>query len=572
VVSSSRITPLPSNEAAVTEPVPLTLLDRGEHVFPTLTAAHIARVEPHGTRRAVAAGEILVEAGQKKYPFFVVLSGLLHVTRFAGDQHRLVTTHGPGQFSGEASLLIGRPGLARIQVAESGEVLEVERERLLELVQTDGELSEIFMRAFILRRVQMIAHGLGDVVLLGSRYSPGTLRVKEFLSRNGHPYTYVDLDDDSGVQDLLDHFNVAATDVPVVICRGDVALRNPTNEQIADCVGFNQAIEAERVRDVVIIGAGPAGLAAAVYGASEGLDVLVLESTAPGGQAGTSSRIENYLGFPTGISGQELASRAFTQAEKFGAQLMIAKGATRLACEQRPYAIELENGTRVRARTVVIATGAEYRGLPIENLAKFYGAGVYVAATQLESQLCRDEDVIVIGGGNSAGQAAVFLAQSARRVLMFIRAGGLAESMSRYLARRIEQNPHIELHTHSELVAVGGNEHLEHVRWRDGATGDEKTEAVRHTFIMTGGVPATKWLNGCVTLDANAFVKTGPDISREELDAARWPLPRLPYLFETSLPGVFAVGDVRSGNVKRVASAVGEGSVAIRLIHQVLHE
>ena len=511
---------------------------------------------------------MLVEAGQEHYPFFLVVEGQIEIVSSSALRERLVTTQGPGQFTGEVNMLTGRRHLATIRVLEAGQVIEVPRDALLNLVQTDGELGEILMRAFILRRVELIARGFGDVVLLGSIYSPGTLRVKEFLSRNGHPYTYVDLDRDAGVQELLDRFRVDSADVPVVICRGEAVLRDPTNEEIAECLGFNQAIDDTRIRDVVVIGAGPSGLAAAVYAASEGLDVLVLESNSPGGQAAASSRIENYLGFPTGISGQELAARAFTQAEKFGDELMVAKGAAHLACQRRPYAIEIEKGGRVPARTVVIATGAEYRTLPIENLTQFHGMGVYYGATPIESQLCKDEDVIVVGGGNSAGQAAAFLAQSVRRVIMLVRSERLAESMSRYLIRRIETNPSIEVHTSSEVLALEGGTHLESVRWRDGE--NEITDKVRHVFVMTGAVPATQWLKGCVALDANGFIKTGPDLSHDEL--ASWPLARSPHLLETSLPGVFAVGDVRAGNIKRVASAVGEGSIAIAFVHQVLHE
>jgi thioredoxin reductase (NADPH) len=537
-------------------------------MFPVLTPEQIERVAALGRKRRIEEGEVLVEAGQEHYPFFVVISGELEIISSSALRDRLVTKEGPGQFTGEVNMLTGRRGLATLRVCKAGEVIEIPREKLLELVQTDGELGEIFMRAFVLRRVELIARGFGDVVVLGSVYTPGTLRVKEFLSRNGHPYTYLDLDRDAGVQELLDRFNVRPEDVPVVICRGQSVLRDPTNERIAECLGFNQSIDDSRIRDVVVIGAGPAGLAAALYAASEGLDVLVLESNSPGGQAAASSRIENYLGFPTGISGQELAGRAFTQAEKFGAELMVAKGAARLGCERRPYAVEIENGGRVPARTVVIATGAEYRTLPIENLARFHGMGAYYGATPIESQLCRDEDVIVVGGGNSAGQAAMFLSQTVRRVLMLVRSERLAESMSRYLVRRIETNPSIEVHTRSEIVALEGDTHLERVRWREGE--EEHEDKMRHVFIMTGAVPATHWLEGCVVLDGNGFIKTGPDLSHEELSG--WPLSRQPFLLETSLPGVFAVGDVRSGNIKRVASAVGEGSIAIAFVHQVLHE
>ena len=359
----------------------------------------------------------------------------------------------------------------------------------------------------------------------------------------------------------------------MLICRGEVVLRNPTNQQIADCLGFNEAIDQTQIRDVVIVGAGPAGLAAAVYAASEGLDVLVLETNSPGGQAGSSSKIENYLGFPTGISGQALAGRAYTQAQKFGAQVIIAKGAKQLACDRKPYAIEIDDGPRVPARTVIIATGAAYRKLVHRELVcSSRDAGVYYGATFMEAQLCRGEEVVVVGGGNSAGQAAVFLAQTAKRVHMLVRANGLAETMSRYLIRRIEQNPAIVLRTNTEIVALEGSDHLERVRWRDDQTGDIETHDIRHVFLMTGAVPSTKWLEGCVALDAKGFIKTGPDLSQDDLAAAHWPLARAPHLLETSLPGVFAVGDVRAGNIKRVASAVGEGSIAISFVHQALHQ
>ncbi|MDE2089892.1 MAG: FAD-dependent oxidoreductase, partial [Gammaproteobacteria bacterium] len=385
-------------------------------------------------------------------------------------------------------------------------------------------------------------------------------------------YSYVDLDRDADVQDLLDRFHISTADVPVLICRGHVVLRNPTNQQIANCLGFNAAINPSQIRDVVIVGAGPAGLAAAVYAASEGLDVLVIETNAPGGQAGSSSKIENYLGFPAGISGQALAARAYTQAQKFGAQVIIAQSATALACDREPYAIEIGNGRRVPARTVIIATGAEYRKPPLDNLSRFEGVGVYYGATFMEAQLCRGEEVIVVGGGNSAGQAAVFLAQTVKRVHMLIRSGGLAESMSRYLIRRIEENPAIVLRTHTELVALDGSNHLERVHWRENQFGNTETHDIRHVFFMTGAVPSTHWLDGCVACDAKGFIKTGSDLSPDELTVARWPLGRAPYLLETSQPGVFAVGDVRAGNIKRVASAVGEGSIAVAFVHQVLHE
>jgi len=552
--------------------VPLAFDSRADQIFPTLTAAQIARLAPHGRVRQVAPGEVLYEAGEKTAQFFVVTAGRMEAVRRTAAGEELVAVEGPGQFSGEINMLSGRRSLVTFRAMEAGEVIEVNREELLKLVQTDSELSDILMRAFILRRASLIARGIGDVVLVGSAHSFGTLRIKEFLTRNGHPYAYIDLDRDTGVQDLLDHFQVGVDDVPVVICRGESVLRHPSNGQIAECLGFNESIDQTHIRDVVIVGAGPSGLAAAVYGASEGLDVLVLETSAPGGQAGSSSKIENYLGFPTGISGQELAARASTQAQKFGAQVMIAKDARRLACVRKPYVIEIDDGSRVSARVVVIATGAEYRKLPVDNLSQFESSGVYYGATFVEAQLCEGEEVIVVGGGNSAGQAAVFLAQTARRVYMVVRSAGLAESMSRYLIRRIEENPKIILRTHTEIADLEGHVDLERVSWRDTRTGTVEAHDIGHVFVMMGAVPNTRWLDGCIALDAAGFIKTGPDLSPDDLAAAHWPLARLPHLLETSLPGVFAVGDVRGGNVKRVASAVGEGSIAVSFVHQALHE
>ncbi len=544
---------------------------RAERLYPTLTPAQLARVAAHGRRRQVAQGEVLQSAGAPATRCFVVVAGRIDGVRPSAAEE-IVVSLGPGMFTGEATLLSGRPGLAQIQAAADGEVIEVSRDDLLALIQTDGELSAIFMRAFILRRVELIARGVSDVVVLGSTHCQGTLRVREFLTRNGHPHTMLDLDRDPGVQELLDRFHITAADIPVILTCGEVVLRNPTNQQIADALGFNDAIDQTHVRDLVIVGAGPSGLAAAVYGASEGLDVLVVESTAPGGQAGSSSRIENYLGFPTGIAGMDLAARATNQAQKFGAQLMVGTGARRLTCDRHPRALEIGDGQRLSARAVIIATGAEYRRLAIDGLSRFEGAGVYYAATFMEAQLCAGDEVVIVGAGNSAGQAAVFLAGAARRVHMVIRSTGLADTMSRYLIRRIEDHPAIVRHVRTEIVSLEGNGHLERVSWRDNETGRVETHGIRHVFTMTGAVPSTRWLGGCLTLDAKGFIKTGPDLSPEELAAARWPLARAPHLLETSRPGVFAIGDVRAGSLKRVASAVGEGSIAVAAVHQVLHE
>jgi thioredoxin reductase (NADPH) len=573
---STDETMTPTLQAAAVTPDPEVALPSaaaaGDQAFPTLTEAQIARVASHGHLRKVERGEVLVKAGARNASFFVVVSGRLDIVRLSDGVETLVVVHKPGQISGELNLLSGRRAVFSIRAGEAGEVIEVDHQRLMEIVQTDADLSEILMRAFLLRRARLIASGIGDVVLIGSKHSQETLRIQEFLTRNSHPYTCIDLDRDSGVQEMLDRFQIAVADIPVVICRGEVVLRNPSNRDIADCLGFNEPIDQAQMHDTVIVGAGPSGLAAAVYAASEGLDVLVLESGAPGGQAGSSSRIENYLGFPSGISGQELTARAYAQTQKFGAHLMITKAATRLRCNTRQYVIETDDGARILARTVIIATGAEYRKLPLENISQFEGAGVYYSATFIESQLCAGEEVCVVGGGNAAGQAAVSLAQSARHVHMVVRSDGLADTMSRYLIRRIEEDPRITLHTETEIAALEGRDHLEGVRLRRRSDGTTERKDVRHVFVMTGATPSTRWLDGCVALDDHGFIKTGSELSPDDLSAANWPLARPPHLLETSKPGVFAVGDVRADNIKRVASAVGEGSIAVSFVHQALQE
>jgi thioredoxin reductase (NADPH) len=439
------------------------------------------------------------------------------------------------------------------------------------LVARDAELSEIFMRAFILRRVSLINQGFGNVILLGSRHSAPTLRLREFLTRNGHPHTYVDLDTDATYQDLLDHFHVSVEEIPVVICNNRTVLRSPSIQELAKCLGLNAHITASEIKDLVIVGAGPSGLAAAVYGASEGLDVLVIESDSPGGQAGSSSKIENYLGFPMGISGNELAGRAAAQAQKFGAKVLIANSVTKLNCEKRPYELSVDCGNIIRARSVVIASGAQYNKPKIDNLKKFEGQGIYYGATYIEAQLCGKDDVVVVGGGNSAGQAAVYLSQTAGKVHMLVRSNQLSDTMSRYLIQRIEENPAIEMHYRTEIVGLEGDTQLERVTWQDKNTGENSTHDIRHVFIMAGASPRTEWLQGCVALDNKGFILTGRDLD-PVLHDFKWPLERVPLMLETSLPGVFAVGDVRSGNVKRVAAAVGEGSISIYLVHRALAE
>jgi thioredoxin reductase (NADPH) len=539
--------------------------------FPKLTEEQLNRVRPLGRLRRVKEGEILFEPGDRNMPFFVLLSGSLDILQPGIHGERLVVTHEAGGFSGEIALISGRSALMRGRVKIDGEFLELTSDELRTLVARDAELSEILMRAFIIRRVMLISRGQGNVILLGSRHSAQTLRLREFLMRNGYPHSYVDLDTDSTSQEMLDHFHVNVEDVPVVICNNRDVLRNPSIKELARCLGLNANITATDVRDVVVVGAGPSGLAAAVYGASEGLDVLVIESDSPGGQAGSSSRIENYLGFPTGITGQELAGRAATQAQKFGAKVLIANNVTKLNCERRPYEVSVDCGKVIRAKTVVIASGAQYNKPQIENLARFEGQGVYYGATFIEAQVCGKENVIVVGGANSAGQAAVYLSQFGGKVHMLVRSNQLSDTMSRYLIQRIEENPAIEIHYCTEIVQLEGDTQLERVTWQDKNTGEKSTIDIRHVFIMTGGVPRSEWLNGCVALDGKGFILTGRDLD-PFLHDFHWPLQRAPQMLETSLPGVFAVGDVRSGNVKRVASAVGEGSIAISLVHRALAE
>jgi thioredoxin reductase (NADPH) len=554
--------PLPSIEEARTE------------AFPVLSDEHIERVRSVSKVRHVSKGEILFEPGDTSVPFFVLLSGTMVIVQpdvRGGEQQ--VASHGPGGFTGEFSMISGQRCLVRGRVIEEGDFLELDADGLRAIVARDAQLSDILMKAFILRRVELVKAGAGDVVILGSRHSAHTLRLREFLSRNQHPFTYIDLDTDKSSQELLDRFHVSRQEIPVVICNARTILRNPTNAALADCLGLNAAIDQTLVRDLVIVGAGPSGLAAAVYGASEGLDVLMIEAVSPGGQAASSSKIENYLGFPTGLSGGELAARAIAQAEKFGAKMMVAHSVAQLDCGKIPYEVVLDNGNRIAARAVLIATGAQYNKPKAATADKFQCQGIYYGATFMEAQLCGNDEVIVVGGGNSAGQAAVYMSETASKVYMLVRSDGLADSMSRYLIQRIEENPKIEIRYETEVVSVVGDKHLESVTWVEKKSGETSSHNIRHIFVMAGASPRTEWLKGCVAMDDKGFILTGRDLDNVNGGGPKWkPTARAPYMLETSLPGVFAVGDVRSGNVKRVASAVGEGAIAIHLVHRALTE
>ena len=555
-----------------TWPVP-SALDAGTQMFPVLKQPQIDRLIPYGEIRSVKPGDVLFEPGDTDVPFFVLLSGAMEIVQPSVHGERPIATHESGAFTGEITMITGGACLVTGRVTEPGEFLQLTSADFRALIGRDAELSEIFMRAFILRRVALITGGLGSAVVLGSRHSADTLRIREFLGRNAYPHQYMDLDLDQEAQAVLDEFKVKVSEIPVVICYGKNVLRNPSAQELAQCLGLNATIDQKQVRDVVIVGAGPSGLAAAVYAASEGLDTLVIETTSPGGQAGSSSKIENYLGFPTGVSGQELASRATTQAQKFGARMIIARSVVRLDCGKRPYELHLDDGGTIQARAIIISTGAQYNKPNLPNLQRLEGNGIYYGATYIESQLCNDEDVIVVGGGNSAGQAAVYLSQYARKVYMLVRSGGLAETMSRYLIQRIQENPKIDLRCRTEIIALEGDDHLNQVTWTDKDSGTISTHDIRHIFMMTGASPRTSWLQGCIALDEKGFILTGRDIETHAAGPfTPWKPERAPQMLETSLPGVFAVGDVRSGNVKRVASAVGEGAIAVHMVHKTLAE
>ena len=538
---------------------------------PQLTEAQIDRIRGYARPREVRAGDVLYEPGFTTPPVYVVISGAIRIVAVGAQEERMVTTYRRSQFSGELLMISGRRSIYRCQAVEDGTLLELSPEDLRTLIGKDAELSDIIMNAFLARRLSLKETGQGNVVVLGSNYSADTLAVREFLTRDGHPFRYFDLDSDPATQDLLDRFGIAIDDIPVVICNNSQVLKNPSTKEVAECLGFNSHIDDSQVRDLLIVGAGPAGLAAAVYAASEGLDVLVVEKAAPGGQAGSSSKIENYLGFPTGLSGQELADRAVAQAEKFGAHIMVARSVVHLNCNQRPYRITLDDGHEIPTRTIVLATGAQYNKPALPRLESFAGKGIYYNATYMEAQVCTGEPVAVIGGGNSAGQAAIFLAQNTAGVTMLVRSSSLAATMSRYLIQRIEENPRIHVHYSSELTRLEGGEHLERVTWTNKATEESFVERIRHVFVMTGASPKTEWLAQCLSLDSKGFVLTGRDLEAATPPVA-WPLARAPHMLETSLPGVFVVGDARSGNVKRVASAVGEGSIVLHLVHQALTE
>ncbi|MET0254487.1 MAG: FAD-dependent oxidoreductase [Luteibacter sp.] len=540
---------------------PSSPMNRREQTFPHLNEEMAARLVKYGVEEAVPAGTMLFERGQRRVDYFFVLEGCIEVYDFHDDgQPNIFVVHGPNQFTGEVDLFSDRQVMVNGRTGADSRLVRLNPLQFRKLISGEPDIGEIIMRAFILRRVGLIQSGQGGVTLAGSAHAADTVRLRSFLIRNGYPYRLLDTDVEVDVQHLIDGFGLAPGDCPVVIMPDRRVLKCPTTSQLADELGITIPLDSEHVHDVAVIGAGPAGLAAAVYAASEGLDTLVLESLAPGGQAGTSSKIENYLGFPTGISGQALSGRAQVQAMKFGAHMAIAREVQGMDCSQHPFRLKLDNGTTVSAKSVVIATGARYRKLEHVDYGRFEGQGIHYAATAMEATLCSGEEVVVVGGGNSAGQAAVFLARTVAHVHILVRGGGLAATMSDYLVQRIEQSPRITLHTHCQVDHLDGDAYLREVGWActDGTQTRKKIGAL---FVMIGAEPNTAWLEGCLDLDRKGFVLTGRDA-----DGYATPSP-----FATTLRGVFAVGDVRSGSIKRVASGVGEGSVVVQAVHRYLN-
>ncbi|WP_336487497.1 FAD-dependent oxidoreductase [Methylobacterium nigriterrae] len=528
--------------------------------FPCLGAEMVARVAAYGSEETLADGQVVFTRGQRGVDFFLVLQGRIEILDHdAAGTLRVFTTHMDGQFTGEVTLFNNREILVSGRATGPTRVIRISRAGFQRLVTGEPDIGEIIMRAFILRRVGLIRSSVGGVVLLGSGHRRDTLRIERFLVRNAYPHRLHDADVDPDAMSCLGGFGLSREDLPVVIAPGGLILRNPTTATLADALGLTEAIDPSHVYDVVVVGAGPAGLAAAVYAASEGLDTIVVEGLAPGGQAGTSSKIENYLGFPTGISGQALAGRAQVQAQKFGARLAVSRMVTGLDCSGRPFLLRLDDGSAIPARSIVVATGARYRKLDVPGYEHFEGQGIHYAATAMEANLCAGEEVAVIGGGNSAGQAAVFLSRTVAHVHILVRAEGLATTMSDYLIQRIASSPRITLHVCSEITALAGDDVLREITWTDRRTGTSETRRISSVFVMIGADPNTEWLDGCLALDAKGFVSTG----RAEDGSAVSP-------YATTTDGIFAVGDVRSGSVKRVASGVGEGSVVIQAIHRFL--
>jgi thioredoxin reductase (NADPH) len=549
------------NQAPETEIDPASPDARQAQTFPRLSPEMMERVADYGSEETLPAGAVLFERGERSVDFFVVVEGSIEMFDYDHRMPRVFVTLEPRQFTGELDLFNDREVLVSGRTGSDSRLIRIPRAGFRRLATGEPDIGEIVMRAFVLRRMGIIRHATGGAVLIGPGHIADTLRLERFLTRNGYPHRLLDTEADPAAGGFLDCFSLTPDELPVVIVAGETVLRNPNNAELADALGLTEAMDPAHAWDVAIIGAGPAGLASAVYAASEGLDTIVVEGLAPGGQAGTSSKIENYLGFPTGISGQALAGRAQVQAQKFGAHLEISRNAVALDCAGSPFRLTLDDGQVVKARAIVVASGARYRKLDVANYGRFEGQGIYYAATAMEAQLCAGQEVIVVGGGNSAGQAAMFLTRHAAHVHILVRADGLAATMSDYLVQRITHSPRCTLHSFTEITGLEGDARLREVTWTHVRDGKSETRQVGNVFVLIGAEPNTAWLEGCLELDGQGFVRTGRALDGTPLSS--------PYM--TTRPGIFAVGDVRSGSVKRVAASVGEGSVVVAAIHQYLH-
>jgi len=538
--------------------------------FPRLSQKQIEALRRWAQLRSLAAGDVLFKEGDRGFSFFVVLEGAVEIVEQSRGTPHQVTVHEPGEFTGDVDMLSGRSALVTARATAPGQVLELTAAALRQAVDALPEIGEIVLKAFLTRRTLLLSDGFEGIKIVGSRFSPDAHRLRDFATRNAIPFTWIDLESDEEAETLLRQFGVPPSATPLVIGREGRYLTNPTVAELGHCAGLEAAIDPSELHDLIVVGAGPAGLAAAVYAASEGLDVLVVERIATGGQAGTSSRIENYLGFPTGISGSELMRNALLQAQKFGARITLPGTVQRLGIDAGVRVITLADGTKIRGKCILVATGVEYRRLDVPRLGEFEGAGVYYAATDTETKMCLNEEIVVVGAGNSAGQAIVALSRYARRVHVVARTRDLGKSMSRYLVDRVESIDNVQIHRGAEVTALEGDGHLQGVRIREDA-GEETRISTAALFLFIGADPRTEWLSGCVQLDKKGFVLTGaampPDTARSDLWRAQG---RTPFFLETSLPGVFAAGDVRSGSVKRCASAVGEGAMAVSFIHASL--
>jgi thioredoxin reductase (NADPH) len=543
----------------------MALLDHDPAAFPKLDDTQIAALGKFAKLRTVQPGETLIAAGERDYNFFVIKSGEVDVVDNSSGQEVVVAVHERQEFTGDVDMLTGRTAIASVVARTACEVYEISPEDLRRILGELPKVSDVLLRAFIMRRQLLEESGFSAVRVVGSRYSRDTHRIRQFLAKNKVPFSWIDLENDSQVDALLNQFRVTPDQTPVVVCCGNMILRNPSNAEVGELLGIKKPLR-EAMYDLAIVGAGPAGLAAAVYGASDGLKTVILDKSGPGGQASCTSRIENYMGFPTGLSGSDLANRAVLQAEKFGARLSAPAPVVQLSSENGYHVLRLESGEEVHTKCVLISSGATYRKLDVEGSDRFEGSGVYYAATSVEAQLCRDAQVVIVGGGNSAGQAAVYLSERASKVLLLIRGDDLGKSMSYYLARRIEQTPNIAVRRHTEITRMTGDKWLSTVELRNNETGESETVVCAAVFVFIGAVPHTEWLPDGIQLDPKGFVKTGIQLD----ESNKWPLRRQPFFLETSRPGVFAAGDARLGSVKRVASAVGEGAMTVQFAHAYL--